>query len=92
MNVINANKGYYEGIQDTILSGLMYGWFDKKIAQRIARCYGIPRYMILNYDGVEICYFDNYKPDEIDKVFGKELDYPHESVTPSIDMLGRDKE
>jgi hypothetical protein len=76
MNVIDTEKGFYEGVQDTILSGLMYSWFDKKVAQRIARCYGIPRYMILNYDGIEIGYYDNYKPKEIDEIFGKESDYP----------------
>ena len=39
MNIIDMDKGFYEGIEETIVSGLMYGWFDKHVAQKIAKCY-----------------------------------------------------
>ena len=78
MNIIDIEKDFYEGIKDTIVSGLMYGWFDKSIAQKIAKCYGLPRYLLLNYDGIEIGFFDTHTPDEIDDVFGEESDYPEE--------------
>ena len=50
MNVIDMDKDFYQGIKDNIVSGLDYGWFDKNVAQRIARCYGLTRADILNYD------------------------------------------
>ena len=72
------DKGFYEGIEDTIVSGLMYGWFDKLVAQKIAKCYGLSRNLLLNYDGIEIGFYDTHTPDEIDDVFGLESDYPEE--------------
>jgi len=78
MNIIDMDKGFYEGIEETIVSGLMYGWFDKHVAQKIAKCYGLPRYLLLNWDSVEIGFFDKHTADEIDNVFGLESDYPKE--------------
>ena len=78
MNIIDIDKGFYEGIEDTIVSGLMYGWFDKLVAQKIAKCYGLSRNLLLNYDGIEIGFYDTHTPDEIDNVFGLESDYPEE--------------
>ena len=78
MNIIDMDKGFYEGIEETIVSGLMYGWFDKHVAQRIAKCYGLTRADILNYDFTELGSFDEKPADEIDNVFGLESDYPKE--------------
>ena len=78
MNVIDIEKNFYEGIKDTIVSGLNYGWFDEHVAQRIAKCYGLTRADILNYDFTELGSFDEESPDEIDNVFGLESDYPEE--------------
>ena len=78
MNVIDMDKGFYEGIEDTIVSGLMYGWFDKSTAQKMCRHYGLPRYLLLNWDSVEIGFYDTHTADEIDDVFGLESDYPEE--------------
>ena len=78
MNVIDIEKDFYEGIKDTIVSGLDYGWFDKNVAQRIARCYGLTRADILNYDFTELGSYDEKSADEIDDVFGLESDYPEE--------------
>tara|TARA_R100000541_G_scaffold11769_1_gene20073 strand:+ start:1063 stop:1305 length:243 start_codon:yes stop_codon:yes gene_type:complete len=78
MKVILQKQGFYEGIQETIVSGLMYGWFDKHVAQRIAKCYGLPRYLILNWDSMETDYFNDHTPHEIDTVFGLESDYPND--------------
>jgi hypothetical protein len=78
MNIIDVEKNFYEGIKDTIVSGLFYGWFDKHVAQRIAKCYGLTRADILNYDFTELGSFDEKPADEIDNVFGLESDYPKE--------------
>lgn len=76
MNIIDVEKNFYEGIKDTIVSGLDYGWFDKEAAIRIAYCYGLTRADILNYDFTELGSFDNYTEEEIDDKFGKETLYP----------------
>ena len=76
MNIIDVEKNFYEGIKDTIVSGLFYDWFDKSVAQRIARCYGLTRDDILNYDFTELGSFDNCTEEEIDDKFGKETLYP----------------
>lgn len=76
MNIIDIEKNFYEGIKDTIVSGLFYGWFDKETAIRIAYCYGLTRDDIINYDFTELGNFDNYTADEIDDKFGKETLYP----------------
>tara|TARA_R110001606_G_scaffold97623_1_gene215576 strand:- start:1056 stop:1298 length:243 start_codon:yes stop_codon:yes gene_type:complete len=78
MNVIDIEKDFYEGIKDTIVSGLDYGWFNEHVAQRIARCYGLTRKSILKYDAEELGSFDERTPDEIDNVFGEETEYPEE--------------
>jgi len=78
MNIIDVEKNFYEGIKDNIVSGLFYGWFDKHVAQRIAKCYGLTRADILNYDFTELGSFDEKPADEIDNVFGLESDYPKE--------------
>jgi hypothetical protein len=78
MNIIDVEKNFYEGIKDNIVSGLFYGWFDKHVAQRIAKCYGLTRADILNYDFTELGSFDEKPADEIDTVFGLESDYPKE--------------
>ena len=75
MNVIDEQKDFYQGIKDTIISGLDYGWFDERVAQRIARCYGLTRESILKYDAEELGSFDERTPDEIDDVFGEESEY-----------------
>jgi len=80
MNSIRKQNSFYEGIEETIVSGLMYGWFDKHVAQKIAKCYGLPRYLLLNWDSIEIGFFDEHTPNEIDTVFGLESDYPDDEV------------
>ena len=75
MNGIFEEQGFKNGIKDTIVSGLDYGWFDEHVAQRIARCYGLTRESILKYDAEETGSFDDRTPDEIDNVFGEETEY-----------------
>ena len=77
MNIIDEQKDFYQGIKDTIVSGLDYEWFDDEVAQRIARCYGLTRESILKYDAEEMGSYDECSPDEIDNVFGEESEYPY---------------
>ena len=77
MNVIDEQKDFYQGIKDTIISGLDYGWFDEHVAQRIARCYGLTRESILKYDAEEMGSYDECSPTAIDNVFGEESEYPY---------------